>query len=225
MQPASAPANAKATRMCSNLRATSCYAPFAKDEIEMHAQRISWASSGECRSNRLFQITAMIAGATRICGNRARSVWRISPWRCRVRSAPSCPKAARNHLAIIEVGDRGEAPAPVAGRVRAGWPRPSIRGGGNDAAPATSSPDLVSREAFRARPLARVFRGLGRGRDRTPGIGQGRNPPDRSGAVSQILVAPAIIAVILEKPVERHSPLDAHDIAARASRSHLCERA
>src|SRR6185437_7830603 len=42
-------------------------------------RNISIASSGECVSNRLFQITATIAGATMICGNFASSERRISP--------------------------------------------------------------------------------------------------------------------------------------------------
>src|SRR5882672_1846173 len=42
-------------------------------------RNISVASSGACLLNRLCQITAMIAGATRICGKRAKSFCWISP--------------------------------------------------------------------------------------------------------------------------------------------------
>src|SRR5204862_4994417 len=42
-------------------------------------RNISFASSGACRANRLCQITAIIAGAIRICGNFARFLCWISP--------------------------------------------------------------------------------------------------------------------------------------------------
>ena len=60
--------------------ARRCHGLLRSEKIKSRWTRnISIASSGEWRSNRLFQTTATIAGATSICGKRASSALRIPP--------------------------------------------------------------------------------------------------------------------------------------------------
>ena len=73
-------------------------------------RNISIASSGACLLNRLCQITAIIAGATRICGKRARFLLLdLAARDAELDQRAHAGEPARDHFAVVEIGDRRKA--------------------------------------------------------------------------------------------------------------------